>query len=364
MRGVRRRGSLELPRVVGDPDNIATQAAEYAAWLQTRNFADGTIRQRVFHLRSFVSWCSERGVQHVAEVTKPVLERYQRHLFHHRKADGEPLTFTTQLLTLVALRQFFRHLARSNRILSNPAADLDLPRRAYRLPADALTVEEAERVLAQPDIAKPLGLRDRAILETFYSTGMRRAELAALGLYEVDARRGTALIRQGKGKKDRVVPIGERALLWLGRYRSEVRPELVMRPDPGSLFLNELGQPLGLDWLSIMVRRYVIKAGVPKKGSCHLFRHTAATLMLEGGADVRYVQELLGHSKLESTQLYTQVSIRALKAIHAATHPGAKLERREAAKETAPGLHVAAVDERAALLTSLAAEPDDEDEQP
>ena len=124
-------------------------------------------------LRAFAAWCADRGVTRSSEVTRPILERYQRWLFHYRKADGRPLTFHTQQIRLVSIRAFFKHLARQNRILSNPASDLDLPRRERRLPRESLTPQEAERVLAQPDVTKPLGLRDRAILETFYSTGMR-----------------------------------------------------------------------------------------------------------------------------------------------------------------------------------------------
>jgi integrase/recombinase XerD len=335
MRGKRRRGALALPDPGTDPEGIAAHIVDYLEWIRARNFSERTIVSRIQMLRAFASWCAERGVTHSSEVTRPILERYQRWLFHYRKADGKPLSFHTQQIRLVSIRAFFKHLARQNRILSNPASDLDLPRRERRLPRESLTPQETERVLAQPDVTRPLGLRDRAILETFYSTGLRRMELAKLSLYDLDAERGTLMVRQGKGKKDRVVPIGERAVAWIEKYREDVRHTLVSGPDTGILFLNELGESMGLDWLTLMVRRYVEKARVGKTGSCHLFRHTLATVMLEGGADVRYIQEMLGHERLDTTQVYTQVSIRALKAIHNATHPAARLRRKDAAKDVA-----------------------------
>jgi integrase/recombinase XerD len=178
-----------------------------------------------------------------------------------------------------------------------------------------------------PDVGDAIGLRDRAILETLYSTGIRRMEVMNLLVYDLDAERGTLMVRQGKGKKDRMVPIGERAIAWIARYVSDARPQLVMPPDEGVLFLTQEGESLSPNRLTQLVRDYVNAAEVGKTGACHLWRHTCATLMLEGGADIRYIQEMLGHVELSTTQIYTQVSIRRLKAVHALTHPSAKLDR-------------------------------------
>ena len=201
-----------------------------------------------------------------------------------------------------------------------------MPRLEFRLPKAVLTVHEAEIVLAQPNIGDPLGLRDRAILETFYSTGMRRSELIHLSLYDLDRERSTIMVRQGKGKKDRMVPIGERALSWIAKYLGEVRPTLVLEPDDGTLFQTARRAAVLDDRLSQLVREYVDKAAMGKRGSCHLFRHTMDTLMLEGGADIRFIQAMLGHAELSTTEIYTRVSIRKLQEIHAATHPGALLK--------------------------------------
>ncbi len=198
-----------------------------------------------------------------------------------------------------------------------------MPRVEHRLPRHVLSVAEAETVLAVPELSLGFGIRDRAMLEVLYSTGMRRRELIGLSVWDLDAERGTVSIRQGKGRRDRMVPIGERALAWVGKYSADVRPGLVVPPDAGVLFLTREGLDFTPDHLSGLVARYVDRADIAKRGSCHLFRHTMATLMLEGGADIRFIQQMLGHAELSTTQVYTQVSIRALKAIHTATHPGA-----------------------------------------
>jgi integrase/recombinase XerD len=184
-------------------------------------------------------------------------------------------------------------------------------------------------VLSMPITTKATGLRDRAMMEVLYSTGIRRAELAALRRSDIDEERGTVTVRLGKGGKDRVVPIGERALMWVGRYADEARPSLLLARDPGVLFLSRRGEPMALPRITRLMRRYVEQAGVDKQGACHAFRHTMATLMLERGADVRLIQEILGHAELSTTEIYTRVSIQHLKRIQDHTHPGAKLGRRK-----------------------------------
>jgi integrase/recombinase XerD len=329
-----RRKLPPLPGM-GDPDSLASFLERWLNHLAVRNYADATLKARREALSIFILWAAERGLNEPREITKPILERYQRHLFYWRKSDGAPLSFGTQAHRLVPVRMFFRWLARNNHILSNPASELDLPRAEKRLPSATLTAQEAEAVMAVPDVGEPLGLRDRAMLEVFYSTAIRRMELVRLQVWDVDWSRATLMIRQGKGNKDRVVPIGARAKAWLSAYNDQVRPGLVVGRDPETLFLSRDGKPLEAKRLSEKVRGYVERAGVPKAGSCHLMRHTAATLMLEGGADIRFIQALLGHESLETTQIYTRVSIDKLAEIHAATHPGARLASDQLAGERA-----------------------------
>jgi len=298
----------------------------YLTWVKERNYSEATLRFREEVLGYFMIWCNERALDVPQTITRHLLERYQRHVFLHRKTNGEPLAARTQWQRLSVVRIFFRWLTRQNYIEHNPAADLELPRLGKRLPKQILSAREAEMVLAVPDISTPQGIRDRAILETFYSTGIRRLELINLKIKNLDTERGTIMVRQGKGKKDRLLPIGERALEWVIAYRDKVRPTL--REGEDILFLNNKGKAFTVKQMSDLVRDRIDAAEIGKRGSCHLFRHTMATLMLDHGADIRYVQEMLGHSSIESTQVYTKVSISRLKEVHAQTHPAKPIQGR------------------------------------
>jgi integrase/recombinase XerD len=319
-RVVRKRKPPEPPATP-----LAALLEKHLEDLRVRNYSEYTLKGRRVHIGFFLDWAFERGITEPVEVTRTVLESYQRHVFHYRKKNGEPLSFTGQHDRLVPLRVWFKWMARQHHILHNPASELELPRLGIRLPKAVLTAAEAERVIEQTNVHDPLGLRDRAILETLYSTGMRRLELVRLLLWDLDLERGTVCIRQGKGKKDRIIPLGDRAAAWVRKYLDESRPQLAGEPDDKIVFLSNAGEPFSLDYLTEAVRGYVEASGVGKPGACHLFRHTMATLMLEGGADIRFIQAMLGHADLKTTQIYTHVAIRQLQEIHRATHP-AKLK--------------------------------------
>lgn len=169
-----------------------------------------TIHNGRLYIGRFIDWLAERGVLNAQDAPRPMLERYQRVLFHHREQDGQPLSFAGQHVRLTTIQGFFKWLCRKYYITANPAADLELPKVEKRLPRQVLTAHEAEQVLSQPDLSTPVGIRDRAILEILYSTGMRRKELTGLRLYDLDLERGTVMIREGKGKRDRLLPIGAR----------------------------------------------------------------------------------------------------------------------------------------------------------
>jgi integrase/recombinase XerD len=326
-----RKQPTATPVVAADPMHLFLE--EYSMWMQTQNFSFDTVNTRRSCIGYFIDWCHDRALENPVEITRPILERYQRTLYHYRKNNGEPLTFRTQNTRLRSLKGWFRWMVRQNYILHNPASELILPRLENRLPKYILSVTEAEIVIGQPDITTADGLRDRAILETFYSTAMRRMEVANLKLYDIDAERGTVMVRQGKGKKDRHIPIGERALAWITKYIHEARPELLASTDDGTVFLTEAGLPFERKQLTSLVRTYLRKSKIGKMGGCHLWRHTVATLMLENGADIRVIKEMLGHAKLSTTELYTRVSINLLKQVYFATHPGAHLKPPGAAAE-------------------------------
>lgn len=312
---------------LADPHGLYALLQDYLLWLRGRNYSGATIDGRELFLCSLIDWCGQRGVIRPGEITKPMLERYQRYLFHYRKANGDPLSFRSQYNRIVAIRTWFKWLARQNHILTNPASDLELPRLEKRLPKAILSEREAETVLSQPDTTDALGLRDRAILETLYSTGIRRMELINLKLQDIDSERGTLVVRQGKGKKDRMIPIGERAVLWIEKYAADARSEFACGRDEGTLFLSRYGEAMSPNNLTALARGYIEQSRIGKQGACHLFRHTMATLMLERGADIRFIQAMLGHVSLNTTEMYTQVSIKKLKEIHTLTHP-ARLGRK------------------------------------
>ncbi len=345
-----------LPGDPNDPDGMHVWTLRFLRALEVKGLSLQTVEHRSYRLGQFIQWCSARSITRPTQVTKPIVEAYQRHLFHRRLPNGKPISFGTQHGSLVAVKRLFQWLTKSNVLLSNPASEIELPRLGRRLPRHVLTAAEVEAVLAVPDVHDPLGLRDRAILETIYSTGIRRGEAVKLGVYDIDAERGTVLVREGKRSKDRIVPIGERALRWIEKYQSKVRSRLLTDPNDTSLFISRLGGAMTPSHLTLLARQYVRASGIGKSGSCHLFRHAMATLMLEGGADVRMIQAMLGHASLETTSLYTHVAIRVLKETHERTHPGARLGKPNGPRGTPSKLAAEK------LLSALALEADDEHE--
>ena len=331
---------------------------EHLAALSVRGYSENTVRSRRVYLGFFIEWAYEHGLREPIEVTRPVLERYQRYLFFYRKKNGEPLTFRSQHTRLVPLRVWFRWMTRQNHILHNPASEIELPKLGRSLPKNIFSAQEVEQIMQLCDVEEPIGLRDRAILEVLYSTGLRRMEMIALKLYDLEFDRGLILVRQGKGNKDRYVPIGERAIAWLEKYLRESRPQLAIEPDDMTVFLTAQGEPFSRGHLSYAVRQRIDAAKLGKTGSCHLFRHTMATLMHENGADIRHIQAILGHEDIKTTQIYTQVAIRALQQVHAATHPAAMLEPGESAS-----FKVADADAEA-LLAALEKEAEEDQEEP
>lgn len=306
---------------VAKTNGLYPYVQQFLEWTLVKGFSKDTATRRRMALKKFILWCQARELQRPQDITKPILDRYQRHLYYYRKSDGQPLSFGSQNVCLSPIKSFFKWLTREHHILYNPASELELPKKTHRLPRSILHLHEIETILQQPERDTDEGIRDRAILETLYSTGIRRTEVTHLKIYDIDARRQTLLVRDGKNGQDRVLPIGERALAWIEKYQWEVRPRYVIAHDEGYLFLTDEGQKFKRGTLSGRVKRYLRQAGITVQGSCHLFRHAMATHMLENGADIRFIQVMLGHRDLNTTQIYTHVSIEKLKQIHAATHP-------------------------------------------
>lgn len=304
-----------------DAGTLASLIDQWLGRLEVRAYSPRTIAARVWALRSFLGWAEPRGLLRPCEVDKPVLEAFQRWLWAYRKEDEKPLAIATQRGHLGAVQAFFAWACRENLLSANPAADLDLPRKPPRSLPRALSLAEVETILAVPDVSDPLGVRDRAILETLYGTGLRRRELVNLDRGDLDQARGVVLVRRGKGGKDRLAPMGASALTWTRRYLEKCRPLLEVSAAEPALFLSGYGGRLNPNYLGNWVRKTIDKTQIGKTGSCHLFRHACATHLLENGADLRMIQELLGHARLDSTQIYTAVSIAQLREVHARCHP-------------------------------------------
>lgn len=306
---------------------------EYLTWLAATNHSPATVANRRSCLHRLLKWCDTQGLNDPKELTAAALELYRLVLFEARHtragaADAAPvpLSWGTQAEHLGAVRCFLRWCC--SRGMGPPGGgEMVLPRRPQQLPRTILSAREVERVLHSIPSTVPLGLRDRAMLEVLYSTGVRRAELAALRLTDVDRERGVLLIRAGKGQRDRIVPLGARARWWIDRYVRLARSRLQRSPDCDFLFLTRRGRRFRLNRLSERVRDLIQAAKTGKTGSCHTFRHSMATLLLDGGADVRDVQEILGHANLSTTARYLHISIERLKAVHARAHPAERGRR-------------------------------------
>ena len=315
----------------------------YGQAMQVRSFASSTIETQVMLMRWFIAFCAEREIHHAHAVTRALVERYQRHLFTLRVKNGaplrqgaadasalRPLSVRGQHGRLWAVVRFFRWAVRAGHLEHSPAAVIELPRLPHPLPKPALTAAEVERIVALPDLSSADGLRNRALMEVLYATGIRRGEAIALMLDAIDRERGVLRIEQGKGRKGRIVPISVRALRWLDRYLDEVWSRFPQAMTHRRVFISvddakrrHQGRPLSASTVTRILGGYVGASGVSKAGACHIFRHTAATLMMEHGADIRAIQDFLGHSDLKTTGIYTNVSLKFLKEQHAKTHSSA-----------------------------------------
>ena len=225
------------------PTALGRAAEDYLVWLQSHGYAATTVANRRHHLDDLVEFLAERDLTEPRAVSFAALESYQRHLFHHKKRDGSPLSFRTQAQRIIPIKGFFSWMTTQGLIVLDPACGIVLPKAEHRLPEATLSAQEANTVLSGPDVTTALGLRDRAVMEVLYSTAIRRAELIALRLWDIDHERGTVFVRQGKGGRDRYAPIGPRALSWVDRYSELVRPRLVVK-ETDTLFLSASGGPL------------------------------------------------------------------------------------------------------------------------
>lgn len=299
---------------MADPTRLELDLAAFLQSLEgERGVSAHTLRAYRRDVRRFLRFLESAGVGSWAGVTTPVARHYVAQLTRHYAR-------TAVARHLSALRTLFRFLYREGQVARNPFTLVAAPKLARRLPK-VLTREEVAAVLAAPDPTTPLGMRDRTLLEVLYATGLRVGELVALQPRDIIPAADLRVL--GKGRRERIVLMGRSAREALGRYLDHGRPRLVRGRDPLALFVNARGGPLTDRGVRVIVDRAIRRAAVGRHISPHALRHTFATHLLDGGADLRTVQELLGHADLRTTQIYTHVSRDWLKRVYARAHPRA-----------------------------------------
>lgn len=264
-------------------------------------------------LNRFIDFVERRGIQKIGDITSNDIIA----LLGYLKSGG--LVSNSVNRTLAAIRGFYKYLLSEKAIDENPVSNIDLAKVWMRLP-DTLSREEVNLLLEQPDVKTLLGVRDAAMLELMYATGIRVSELVSLTMNNINWQVGYIIVL-GKGSKERIVPIGRKAFECLNTYLDKARPKLFREGSTNIIFLNRSGKGLTRQGFWKIVRKYAMKAGLMKKVHPHTFRHSFATHLLEGGADLRSVQVMLGHSDISTTQIYTHVTRERLKDIHKKYHP-------------------------------------------
>ena len=278
-----------------------------------RGLSQNTLDSYGADLVRYQSFLRELGIVQIGETSKLEVMAY---LLSLRKRD---LSDKTVARSIAVLRGFYRWLADEGVLQGNPLEDMESPRTTRSLP-EVLSLDEVDSLLNQPDPSSPIGMRNKAMLELLYATGLRVSELTNLVLTNINLEAGY-LIVLGKGAKQRIVPMGQEAIHWLKRYLEESRQKLLGNNRSPRTFVSQWGRGMTRQSFWKIMKKYALMAGIRKKISPHTLRHSFASHLLEGGADLRSVQSLLGHVDISTTQIYTHVTRERLKKIHAQYHP-------------------------------------------
>jgi integrase/recombinase XerD len=309
-----------------EPENFDSLQEAFVEELRVHRYSKSAQDQARDVLPRLFSHLRDEGVSDIQEVAEKHLVSFFAKLRQQKNRYGEPLSLGTQSTYFYRVKRFFSFLDRRSIILRDPARCLRAPK-VKRLPRVLLTEEEVQKLLEAPPPHSATGLRDRAMIEILYGTAIRRGECLRLNLSDVDLHGRTLLVRDGKGKKDRFVPIPGKTAEVLSRYLEDARPSLVHDPGETALFLGRWGRRPSASLLDISIRRYAKAAGIRKPVHPHALRRACATHLLRRGADIRHLQELLGHASVETTALYTQVEIGDLRKAVRAAHPRERVRR-------------------------------------
>jgi integrase/recombinase XerD len=302
------------------PMDIETMGAEFKQYLQTRNYAKSTVVCYCQYLGYFMDYIRELKLASLKQVNGKHVRDYQLMVMEKDFAQE------TTALRIRPVKRLFEYLVESNRLLINPCEKIVETNRKGRKMPPVLTEQEMTRLLDQPNLSLRMQIRDRAIMEVFYSSAIRLDELLHLEVYHVDLKEKVLFIRKGKGNRQRVVPLGTNACKYLREYLEKIRPRYAKKNrKERKVFLTNWGKAISGGTISSFLRLYRLASKIKKPVSAHTFRRSCATHLLKNGADISYVQKLLGHKNMRTTQLYTKVVPMDIKETHKKTHPGGKL---------------------------------------
>lgn len=292
---------------------------QFKRQLTMQGYAPKTIECYRGYLTYFEDYLKKHAVNSLRQVNHSMILDFQSQIMQ------QPHATETKALMIRSVKRLFEYLTANHRLLINPTEGVIETNRKHRKLPPVLTIDEMQRLLAQPNLSLPSQVRNRAIMEVLYSTAIRLDELIHLEVYHVDLQDKVLYVRRGKGSRQRVVPLGNTAIFYLNEYLVHIRPGYVKKDaKEQKLFLTVSGKPLSPNSIRYFLRNYRNAAKIKKQVSPHTFRRTCATHMLQQGADIRYVQKLLGHRYLRTTQIYTRIVPIDIKKIHIKTHPGVK----------------------------------------
>ena len=309
-------GTIQLGGRSPTNEAMIENARAFAAHVEALGHCRETVRKRWDNIRRFLCFLEARKVGRIQDADSQVIEDYRLCLIEHGYSAN---SIESDMRTV---KLFYQFMEDKNEVFDNPASRLRIPK-APVVFGGVLTENEVQRMLAIPDLTRPQGIRDRAMLETLYSTGVRRAELTGLSVFDVDLERATLRVK-GKGRKERLVPLGKEAVKFLGLYLTDARPKLLPQflAAPDALWMDRFRTNLQKEGIGMVVTRYGKAAGIAKEVNLHTFRRTFATHLLRNGAHPVVVAQLLGHSGLRSLAHYLQTTITDLLKAHAQTNPG------------------------------------------
>jgi len=314
---------LELEVLAMKREEFEMMKFRYVDYMQKRNWSEDTIKSSLSSLDNFYHFIIEKyGSFDVREITRDIINEYYQYLFDYQKKDGEKLKQRSIISRMKSIRRFFRFLIYEKYILFDPIDHLRFRKIRRDISKAIITINQMKKLLVTPDLKNPIEYRDKAILELMYSSGIRREEVSNFNIYDVDLETGFVKVK-GKGKKERIVPVGKIACEYIKEYLNRIRPQFMKDNIEQGLFVTYYGRRITKDGIGIIVKKYMRKAGLEGYSS-HSIRHSFATHLLQRGCNLKYIQEMLGHSDISTTQIYTTVVKSDLKKVYTETHPEAK----------------------------------------